>query len=156
MMTSESLLINPQKIFIAGSYQTSAFVPEYFRRKHLLIGYMGDYLTDRTYYFKNSRITPLNRYLEGESPDMFDTQISACIISAFSGEEFLNDVKVLARILILFFFCIINVLAITYIKTRWIALNIVIAFIIFLLLVFGAGALIVYLFSVNPYLSGFG
>ncbi|MBL0740758.1 hypothetical protein [Chryseolinea lacunae] len=128
---------------------------ENISEKMILLGYMGDYLTDSVQYFKSCRITPLNRYY-GESnilPDMYDTVITANIISSINHHEFINEIGEIARIGLLLTCTLINVLAITYIKTKWPAVNVVIAAIIFIAMMGAGSFLIVYFFTKGYYLN---
>jgi len=45
---------NPRKSFYRWELSDVPIAPEYFQGKTVLIGYMGDYLTDSVYYFSNA------------------------------------------------------------------------------------------------------
>jgi hypothetical protein len=121
----------------------------------ILIGYLGDYLSDSLYYYKNTRITPFNRYYDDDGilPDSYDTEISAQIVTALERQTFLNDVRWPGRAAILTFFCGVNFLILIFFRTRWIWVNVVIAFISFLGSMILGGLLMVVLFQESIYLS---
>lgn len=123
--------------------------------KIALVGYMGDYLTDSLYYFTSSRITPLNEHF-GESnmlPDMYDIEISGHIVSMINFRGFIHELDLITRVVVLLLISVFSVLILTYSKTRWIALNIVIAGIQFVVLAGFGSFLIVYLFDKGYYLN---
>jgi hypothetical protein len=130
-------------------------LPEVVSDNIVLVGYMGDYMvTDEMMYFQSARITPLNpNFGQDASPDMFDVQISANIISAIADEEFINEIGPFSRSFILFMLCLIAVSLITVIRTSWIALDIFIYLIVFLAVAMLGSFMIVYLFSEGYYLE---
>ncbi|HMJ68615.1 MAG TPA: hypothetical protein VK508_06960 [Cyclobacteriaceae bacterium] len=107
------------------------------------------------YQFANSRITPLNADY-GESnipPDLHEVYITASIVSTIDNEDFINEIGLFPRLMILLLIVIINVVLLTYINTRWIMVNIIIALAVFLLLNMAGNLLIVYLFGSAYYLN---
>lgn len=146
--------IDPHKGFYRWELSNVALVPEYFQGKTVLIGYMGDYLTDSIYYFKNCRITPMNPDYGGEEllPDMFDTEISAVLVSQFNG-RFIDEIEQLPRILLILLFCLLNVIGLTLAKTKWNTLNIIIAAILFILFSIISSFLVLFLFTKGYYLA---
>jgi hypothetical protein len=146
--------VDSKKSFHRYELSSIAFVPEFFSGKTVLIGYLGDYVTDSIYYYKDCHITPMDNYYgTGNTPDTYDTEIAANIVYQLDHKNFLNEIELVPRILILLFICIVDVLLLTIIRTRWIALNILLAFTIFILSVLGAGALVVYAFTKDYYLA---
>ncbi|MBT1696603.1 hypothetical protein KK083_06950 [Fulvivirgaceae bacterium PWU4] len=132
------------------------FDPDYLENKTVLLGYMGEYVTDEIYYFKNCRITPLNPYYGAEEdvlPDMYDIEITANIIRTIHHNDFINEVNQVVRVLIVLAICMINVIVLTYAKTRWIVVNLVIATVLFVLLTGAASFLLVYMFDKRYFLS---
>lgn len=132
-----------------------SFIKEYFQGKTILIGYTGDYLKDSIYYFNQCRVTPMNSEYGYEDvlPDMYEVEISACIISALHSDIHVHEVGIIPRILIILSFCFISVITITYIRTKWIPLNIFISFILFLVFIVSSGLLIAYQFQAGRYLA---
>jgi hypothetical protein len=122
-----------------------------------IVGYMGDYISpDEMYYFDGARITPLNPDFgkdENVSPDTYDIEIAAHIISTIQNDRFIDEVPLWARVLIIFGFCLANVVVIMMVKTRWIIMNVAIYTFTFFLLIMIASLAIVYLFSGNVYLN---
>jgi len=147
--------IDPHKTFYRWELSNVAMIPEYFQGKTVLVGYMGDYLTDSIYYYTNNRITPINPYFgyEDVQPDMYDTEISAAIISAFEGKSFIHEVELIPRVLLLLAFCVFNVVVLTFVKTKWNTINIFIAAILFLLLSTASSALVLFAFTKGYYLA---
>lgn len=131
------------------------FNPDHLKDKTILIGYMGDYLTDSIYYYKNCRITPLNQYY-GESnilPDMYDIEITANIIRTINENDFIEEVNQIVRVLIILAFSLLNVIVLTFAKTRWTIVNLIIATVLFILLTGTGSFLLVYMFDKGHYLE---
>lgn len=131
------------------------FDPEHLRDKTILIGYMGDYLTDSIYYYQNCRITPLNHYY-GKSnilPDMYDIEITANIIRTINDNAFIDEVNQVVRVLIILAFSLLNVTILTFAKTRWTIVNLIIATVLFILLTGTGSFLLVYIFDKGQYLE---
>ncbi|MBZ0246343.1 MAG: hypothetical protein K8H85_10375 [Cyclobacteriaceae bacterium] len=129
-------------------WMTSGFL----KGKLALVGYMGDYLTDSIYYFTNTRITPLNEYY-GESnilPDMYDIEISGHVISMFTSGTFINEIGLVERVLVLLLLSVVCVIILTFVRTKWVLLNIFIAGLQFVVLV-GIGSLLIVLFFDKGY-----
>ncbi len=140
-------------IELANSY--SWFNPEYLNDKTILLGYMGDYLTDSIYYYQNCRITPLNLYF-GEAntlPDMYDIEVSANILRTINDNAFINELNKVLRVTIILFISILNVIILTYVKTKWIFVNLIIATILFVLLTGTSSFLLVYSFDEGYFLE---
>lgn len=92
---------NPDFVFkreLSTSYHW--FDSDFLEGKTVLLGYMGDCLTDSIYYYKDCRITPLNKYYgQGNMlPDMYDIEISANILRTIKRNEFINEVNPIVRI----------------------------------------------------------
>jgi len=131
------------------------FNPDYLKDKTILLGYMGDYLTDSIYYFKNCRITPLNAYYgDGETlPDMYDIEISANIMRTINDNDFINEINQILRVLIILAFSLLNVVILTYSKTKWTIVNLLIATVLFILLTGIGSFLLVYMFDKGYFLE---
>jgi hypothetical protein len=124
------------------------FNPDHLKDKTILLGYMGDYLTDSIYYFTNCRVTPLNESY-GENnilPDMYDIEITANIIRTINEREFIDELNQVVRVLIILVFSLLNVVALTFIKTKWTIVNLIIATLVFILLTATGAFLIVFMF----------
>lgn len=125
------------------------FDPDHLHNKTILLGYMGDYLTDSIYNHQNCRVTPLNEYF-GESnilPDMYDIEISANIMRTINDNDFIDELDQVVRVLILLAFSLLNVTALTFIKTKWTIVNLMIATVLFILLTGFGSFLLVYMFD---------
>ncbi len=131
------------------------FNPDHLKGKTILLGYMGDYLTDSIYDYKNCRVTPLNRYYGATNipPDMYDIEISANIIRAINDNDFINEVNQIFRILIILAFTLLNVFILTFAKTKWTIVNLIIATILFILLTGLGGFLMVMTFDNGYFLE---
>lgn len=105
--------------------------------------------------YTNARITPLNPLRDNEEaiPDMHDIIISANIISTIRNNEFIDEVPLFARVLIMFLFLAINITFLLYVKTRWIVLDLVLAMLFLQLLYIAASALIFWIFTKQIYLN---
>jgi hypothetical protein len=131
------------------------FDPDHLKGKTILLGYMGDYLTDSIYYYTNCRVTPLNRYY-GQSnipPDMYDLEISANIIRTIIDNDFINEINQIVRVLIILAFSLLNVIILTFAKTKWTIVNLIIATILFVLLIGFGGFLMVTAFDKGYFLE---
>lgn len=131
------------------------FDQDHLKDKIILIGYIGDYVTDSIYYYKNCRVTPLNPYYGANNilPDMYDIEITSNIIRTIRHNDFITEVNQIMRVLIMLAICMINVIVLTYAKTKWIIVDLVIAAVLFVLLTGAASFLLVYLFDKRVFLS---
>lgn len=123
--------------------------------KTILVGYLGDYLTDSLYYYKQCRITPLNEYYGQENllPDLYDTEVSANIIRTIRDQDYIDEIGEVFRIFILLAFTLLNVIIITFIRTRWLAVNLIIAALIFVLFTIAGSLMLVLLFDKGYFLA---
>jgi hypothetical protein len=131
------------------------FNPDNLNGKTILLGYMGDYLTDSIYYYQDCRITPLNRYY-GENnipPDMYDIEISANIMRTINDRDFIDEVNQVLRVLIILAFSLLNVVILTFAKTRWTIVNLIIATLFFILLTGTGSFFLVFMFDKGYYLE---
>ena len=131
------------------------FNPEYLAGKTLLVGYIGDYLGDDIDHINSCRTTPLNyNYGHGTvPPDMFDIEISAHIIRTLNSGDYINVVNSIVRVLVLIAITMFAVIILSFVKTRMIMVNLVIATVTFILLIAGAALLIVFAFQERLYLN---
>lgn len=134
-------------------HATDVHTPIY-KDKIILVGYMGDYITEEVHYFRSCRITPMNSSFDDRPiPDMYDIQISALILEMITTNTFIYDCNNFERFGIMLVFCIINVMLITFLRTRWIFLNLIIAILItlsiltsiILVIIFGFSSFDIYL-----------
>lgn len=123
--------------------------------KTILVGYLGDYLTDSLYYYKQCRITPLNEYYGQENllPDLYDTEVSANIIRTIRDRDYIDEIGEVYRIFILLAFALLNVIIITFIRTKWLVVNLIIAALIFVLFTIAGSLLLVLLFDKGYFLA---
>jgi CHASE2 domain-containing sensor protein len=122
---------------------------ENFQGRIVLIGYLGDYVTEEMRDYRDCRITPMNEYFGDTNipPDMYDTQISAIIISTINEGRFVNEINPIARVIFIILLCLVNVGLISLVQTRWLILNLLLSLIIFIGLMGFGSYLIVLLFS---------
>lgn len=119
--------------------------PEFVKDKTILVGFLYD-----------SLVTPMNywygRYgsLEG---DMSDAQISANIISTINRNEFINEVSLLLRVLIILTVSLICTGLIRLVRTNYNAINFLLGLVILIALNGLSAFIIVFAFSKNYYLE---
>jgi len=132
----------------------SLFVPDFLYGNIVLIGFLGD-MTSNENYFDDCRVTPMNKEYGNPNvePDMYDIEISAVIIRQLYNTSFLNEIGQLPRVLILLSLCVVNVLLLTFIRTRWLAVNIIISFVLFMFIILSVGWVIVYSFVKGYYVN---
>jgi hypothetical protein len=128
---------------------------DFLDEKILLLGYGDSQYGEDISSFTNARITPMNKEYGEEyiPPDMFDTEISANIIACIYNQNFLNEVSIYWKILILLFAALVQVTIVNFIKTRWLLVNLAIAILSFFLLNMAGSILVVYLFTINYYIE---
>ncbi len=85
-------------------------------------------------------------------PDMFDTEISAVLMSQFNS-GFIDEIEQLPRVLLILLFCLLNVGALTLVKTKRNVLNIIIAATLFILLSMVSSFLVLFVFTKGYYLA---
>lgn len=119
--------------------------PEMIRGKTVLIGFLRD-----------SLITPMNYWYgrPGEiQGDMSDAQISANIISTISRNEFINEVNVVFRVLIILTVSLLCTGLIRLVRTKNNIVNIILGLVILIVLNGLSSYIIVYAFSKSYYLE---
>lgn len=119
--------------------------PEIIKDKTILIGFLRD-----------SLVTPMNYWYgrPGEiQGDMSDAQISANIISTLDNGEFINEVKLLYRILIILTVSLICTGLIRLLRTKYNLINFILGLVILIILNGLSSYIIVYAFSKNYYLE---
>lgn len=118
---------------------------EIIKDKTILIGFLRD-----------SLVTPMNYWYgrPGEiQGDMSDAQISANIISTIDRGEFINEVKLLYRILIILTVSLICTGLIRLLRTKYNLINFILGLVILIILNGLSSYIIVYAFSNNYYLE---
>ena len=131
------------------------FDPEFIQGKTVLVGYLGDQISEDIVDFKQTHITPLNpehgqQYI---SPDMYELEISANIISMIWEKEFINEIPGVIRILTILAFSICTAASCSLIRTRWIVLNVLLSLVAFIFFVILGGLLIVVAFEFGYFLE---
>jgi hypothetical protein len=119
--------------------------PEMIKDKTVLIGFLRD-----------SLVTPMNYWYgrPGEvQGDMSDAQISANIISTINRNEFINEVHLLFRVLIILTVSLLCTGLIRLGRTRYNVLNILLGLVILVVLNGISSFIIVFAFSKNYYLE---
>lgn len=131
------------------------YFPSVIEGSTILLGYMGEsYFPGMISDYTTCRITPLNKYYGEDNilPDMYDVQISATIISMINKNDFVLEFPQWQRILFLLGICLLNVIALMFIKTRWVFINLIVATVLFMLLTGAGSYLVVHLFVQGYYL----
>lgn len=133
------------KYFRAPLSEIRNLDPEIIKDKTILVGFLRD-----------SLVTPMN-YWYGRAGDiqgdMSDAQISANIISTINGNEFINEVNLLFRILIILTVSLICTGLIRIARTKNNIINIILGLLILIILNGLSSYIIVFAFSRNYYLE---
>lgn len=133
------------RYFNASLSEIENLDPEMIKDKTVLIGFLRD-----------SLITPMNYWYgrPGElQGDMSDAQISANIISTINRNEFINEVNVVFRVLIIITVSLLCTGLIRLTRTRHNVVNIVLGLVILIVLNGLSSYIIVFAFSKNHYLE---
>ncbi|TXI70599.1 MAG: hypothetical protein E6Q41_01190 [Cyclobacteriaceae bacterium] len=149
--------------FYKYELDSTEFIFDIFPNSIIMLGYLGDYLNEvdpfdtqsELRYFTNARITPLNRYfsLEDASPDMYDTEISAQIVSCLLDQNFIKDVSKLTSVAILLAFILFQTLVMSLVQNKNILISIGVGLLSYFLIKMAGSFLIVYLFTEGYYLQ---
>ncbi len=131
------------------------FNPEYLAGKTFLVGYIGIFSSGDPESFKNARTTPWNRFYGQGSvpPDMSDVEISYNIIRTLKNHAFINEIGPVTRISLLVLTSMLTVVIITFAKTRWLILNLIIATTLFVVLTGFAAYVILIAFDSGYYVD---
>jgi hypothetical protein len=123
---------------------------EYLDNVTVLVGYL-EYSEEEVYNYEGRRITPMNEWYgySSISPDMYDIQISANIIAQIERDDFITEVPDAIRIGGILLACVLNVLLITFIRTRWLLVNLIIYIVLYFVFVALAGLAMVHLYNEN-------
>ena len=119
--------------------------PEIIKDKIILVGFLRD-----------SLVTPMNEWygrpgdIQG---DMSDAQISANIISTINRNEFINEVNLLFRVLIILTVSLVCTGLIRLVRTKHNVINIILGLVILIILNGLSSYIIVFAFSENYYLE---
>lgn len=118
---------------------------EIIKDKTILIGFLRD-----------SLVTPMN-YWYGRpgdiQGDMSDAQISANIISTINRNEFINEVNLLFRVLIILIVSLVCTGLIRLVRTKHNAINIILGLVILIVLNGLSSSIIVLAFSKNYFIE---
>ena len=97
------------------------FVPEVFRNKVVIMGYLGEDLNDTSW--EDKLYTPLNKEYAGRTnPDMYGVIVHANILSMILNGNFIESMSERAALLIGLFLCLLNVICFSLIYKllpRW-------------------------------------
>jgi len=119
--------------------------PEIIKDKIILVGFLRD-----------SLVTPMNDWygrpgdIQG---DMSDAQISANIISTINRNEFINEVNLLFRVLIVLTVSLVCTGLIRLVQTKYNLINIILGLVILIILNKLSSYIIVFAFSKNYFLE---
>ena len=96
---------------------TEDFVPEVFRDKIVILGFLGEKIGDPSWADKF--YTPLNKKLAGKSnPDMFGVVVHANIVSMILNKDFVDQMKEWQEALMAIILCLLNVALFSLINTK--------------------------------------
>lgn len=146
----------PMKSYIQIDLKNAdGFDPEFIQGKIILIGFMGEAISEEIVDYQNTRITPLNDEFGDNyiSPDMYDIQISANIVSMIIDKEFIGEASPIIRVGTILLFSFVNLLIVSFLRSRYIFLTILFQVIWFVILLTASGYLMVYLFWRNYYIE---
>ncbi|MEQ8477916.1 MAG: CHASE2 domain-containing protein [Fulvivirga sp.] len=118
---------------------------EFLKGKTILIGFLQD-----------SLVTPMNYWYDSNKNiigDMSDTQISANIISTINRNEFINEVPLVIKMLIILIISLFCAGVIRLVRTKYLILDILLGLTILIALNLLSGYIIVFAFSKNYYLQ---
>lgn len=119
--------------------------PEIVKDKTILVGFLRD-----------SLVTPMN-YWYGRSGniegDMSDAQISANIISTINRNEFINEIHLFLRVLIILTVSLVCTGLIRLVRTKFNTINIILGLVILIVLNGLSSYIIVFAFSKDYYLE---
>lgn len=83
-------------------------LPELFRDKIVLLGYLGDYIGQSAW--EDKFFTPLNKKVAGRAnPDMFGLVLHANVIIEILNEDYINEISDWAKYLVAFLVCLFTV-----------------------------------------------
>jgi CHASE2 domain-containing sensor protein len=84
------------------------FVPDLFRDKIVILGYLGDYLGDPAW--EDKFFTPLNKKMGGRAnPDMFGPVVHANAVAMILNESYIDEIPQWLQYAIAFVFCWLTV-----------------------------------------------
>lgn len=84
------------------------FVPDLFRDKIVIIGYLGDHLGDSAW--EDKFFTPLNKKIGGRAnPDMFGPVVHANAVAMILNEQYIDEIPAWLQLTIAFVFCWLTV-----------------------------------------------
>jgi CHASE2 domain-containing sensor protein len=84
------------------------FVPELFRDKIVIFGFLGNYFGDPSW--SDKFFTPLNNKVAGRAnPDMFGLVVHANILATILNEDYVDELSEWMKYLMAFIFCFANI-----------------------------------------------
>jgi CHASE2 domain-containing sensor protein len=92
-------------------------LPELFKDRIVLLGYMGDYLGDQAW--EDKFFTPLNKKVAGRAnPDMFGLVLHANVVTMILNEDYIDEMSDWGKYAIAFFVCLFTVALFIYIDNK--------------------------------------
>jgi CHASE2 domain-containing sensor protein len=101
----------PGRYYTLDWYQaldTNSFVPSMLKDKIVIMGFLGDDLSDTSW--DDKFFTPLNKHYAGKTrPDMYGVVVHANIVSMILNEDYIDELAEWQQILIASLLCFLNV-----------------------------------------------
>lgn len=101
----------PGRYYTLDWYQaldSTSFVPGLFKDKIVILGFLGDDLSDTSW--DDKFFTPLNKNYAGKTrPDMYGVVVHANIVSMILNEDYIDELATWQEILIAIVVCFLNV-----------------------------------------------
>lgn len=83
-------------------------LPELFKDRIVILGYLGDYLGDAAW--EDKFFTPLNKKVGGRAnPDMFGPVLHANVVAMILNEDYINEIPEWASYFIAFLVCLLTI-----------------------------------------------
>lgn len=96
---------------------SESFVPGLFKDKIVIMGFLGDDLSDTSW--DDKFFTPLNKTYAGKTrPDMYGVVVHANIVSMILNEDYIDELWFWQEILIAFVICFLNIALFNIINTK--------------------------------------
>ncbi len=121
-------------------------LPELFKDRIVMIGYLGDYLGDPAW--EDKFFTPLNKKVAGRAnPDMFGLVLHANVVAMILNEDYINTIPDWATYFVAFIVCLMTIALFILIDRKLPVWFDALSFIIQVLLLLMISSIIIFAFS---------